>query len=141
MSNKRNTALHLCLFAIGGLTYTIIELLWRRRTHPSMFAVGGLCFQLMGGIHTRLRRRPLLLRCGLCSLAVTAVEFVSGCILNRWLKWGVWDYSKMRCNLLGQVCLLYSVLWMLLSIPAAPLYWLCRRRLEGLFSRRRTDLP
>ena len=131
---KRNTALHLCLFVIGGLTYTIIELLWRRRTHPSMFLVGGACFQLMGGIHTRYRRLPLLLRCGLCALAVTAVEFVSGCILNRWLKLGVWDYSKMRCNLLGQVCLLYSVLWMLLSIPAAPLYRWCRRWLSRKLS-------
>ena len=127
MSKRRNSALHLCLFAIGGLTYTIIELLWRRRTHPSMFAVGGLCFQLMGSIHTRLRRRPLWVRCGLCSLAVTAVELVSGCILNRWLKLGVWDYSKQRGNLWGQVCLTYSCLWMLLSIPAAPLYRCCRR--------------
>lgn len=139
--SKRNTALHLGLFVIGGLAYTAIELLWRRRTHPSMFLVGGACFELMGGIHTRYRRRPLLLRCGVCSLAVTAVEFLSGCVLNRWLKLGVWDYSHMRFNLLGQVCLLYSVLWMLLSIPAAPLYRLCHRRLGRLFSRRGADLP
>ena len=136
--SKRNTALHLCLFAIGGLTYTIIELLWRRRTHPSMFAVGGLCFQLMGGIHTRLRRRPLLLRCGLCSLAVTVVEFVSGCILNRWLGLGVWDYSKMRFHLLGQVSLGYSLLWLLLSAVACPLYGWCRRL---LLAGRRAKLP
>lgn len=136
MLRKKDTALNVCLFAVGGLAYTAIELLWRRRTHPSMFVVGGLCFGLIGRIHTRFQHRPLLLRCGLCSLAVTAVELVSGCILNRWLKWGVWDYSQQRGNLLGQVCLLYSFLWMLLSIPAALLYRRCRRWLRRALDRR-----
>lgn len=136
MQDKRNTALNLCLFAVGGLAYTAVELLWRRRTHPSMFVVGGLCFHLIGRIHARFHRRPLLWRCGLCSLAITAVELVSGCILNRWLKLGVWDYSKCRGNLLGQICLAYSFLWMLLSIPAALLYRGCRGSLCRLLHRR-----
>ena len=103
MSKKKNLCLHLCLFIIGGVGYVLIELLWRRRSHASMFFVGGLCFELMGAIHTRLVRWTLPLRCGLCALAVSAVELVSGCILNRWLRLGVWDYSKMRFHLLGQV--------------------------------------
>ena len=136
MSNKRNTAIHLCLFAIGGLTYTVIELLWRRRTHPSMFGVGGLCFLLMGQVHTRFEQRSMVGRCGLCSLAVTAVEFVSGCILNRWLGLGVWDYSNRRFHLLGQVCLLYSLFWVGLAALAWPVYRLSRRLLARLLCRR-----
>ncbi|MBR0447228.1 MAG: hypothetical protein IIX28_02025 [Clostridia bacterium] len=132
MHHKRNTLLNLCLFMVGGLTYTAVELMWRRRTHPSMFVVGGLCFHIIGRIHTGFQRRPLLLRCGLCSLAITAVELISGCILNCWLKLGVWDYSKCRGNLWGQVCLTYSFLWMLLSIPAAVLYHGCRCILSRL---------
>jgi len=131
MLRKKDMALNVCLFAVGGLAYTAIELLWRRRTHPSMFVVGGLCFGLIGRIHTRFQHRPLLLRCGLCSLAVTAVELVSGCILNRWLKWGVWDYSQQRGNLLGQVCLYYFVLWIPMAAAAAVLEDAARRLLFG----------
>lgn len=136
MSKKQQWLLHICLFIIGGLGYNLIELLWRRRTHPSMFVVGGLCFEWMGAVHTH-SRRALPTRCGLCALGVTAVELVSGCILNRWLKLNVWDYSKMRCNILGQVCLLYSVFWLLLSAVAFPLYIWCRRGVcHLLFARR-----
>lgn len=136
MSKTKNLWVHLCLFIIGGIGYVLIELMWRRRSHASMFVVGGLCFELMGAIHTRLVRWTLPLRCGLCALAVSAVELVSGCILNRWLRLGVWDYSKMRFHLLGQVSLGYSFLWGLLSAVACPLYALCRRL---LLIRRRTE--
>lgn len=141
MSKSQNRLLHLCLFIVGGLGYNFIELLWRGRTHPSMFAVGGLCFELMGMIHTR-SRRSLPIRCGLCALGVTAMELVSGCIVNRWLHLDVWDYSKLRYNLLGQICLLYSVLWLFLSALACPVYRWCRRGLSHiLFARRGTELP
>ena len=32
----------------------------------------------------------------------------------------VWDYSKVPFNFLGQVCVLYSVLWGFLSAAAIP---------------------
>jgi len=136
MSKKKNLWLHLCLFAVGGLGYVLIELLWRGRSHPSMFLVGGICFEMIGGVDARCRRRPLLVRCALCALGITAVELVSGCILNRWLGLGVWDYSRMRYNILGQVCLLYSLFWLLLSAAAFPLYRRCRRLLTGALVRR-----
>ena len=136
MCKKEKIRLQLGLFAIGGAGYSLIELLWRGRTHPSMFPVGGLCFLLIGGIHKRYQRKPLLSRCALCSLAVTMVELVSGCILNRWLKLNVWDYSHKRCNLWGQVCLLYTFFWLILSAFALPVYRISRR----LLLRRRTNL-
>lgn len=136
MSKKKILWLHLCLFAVGGLGYVLIELLWRGRSHPSMFLVGGACFELIGGIDTRYRRWALPARCALCSVGITAVELVSGCILNRWLGLGVWDYSRMRYNILGQVCLLYSLFWLLLSAAAFPLYRRCRRLLTGALVRR-----
>jgi len=114
----------------------MIELLWRGRTHWSMFLVGGACFELIGCIHTRLCRASLLLRSVVCAAAVTGVELVSGCILNRWLRLRVWDYSGMRFNILGQVCLLYSVLWLFLSAAACPLYAVCRRLLQQGIRRR-----
>lgn len=110
------------IFLIGGALYNLIEILWRGYTHWSMFIVGGLCFQLIGYIQTALVKWGLFRRCLLCSAAVTAVEFLSGCLFNLKLHMNVWDYSQFPLNIMGQVCLLYSVLWGLLSIVAIPLY-------------------
>ena len=119
-----------CLFCIGGFLYNIIEVLWRGYSHWTMFFVGGACFNLIGRIHT-LCRKGLFQRCTLCALAVTAVEFVSGCLFNLKMKLNVWDYSGMFFNIKGQVCLLYSVLWGFLSLIAAPVYTRCRTRLTA----------
>lgn len=95
-----------------------------------MFLVGGTCFHLIGKIGSRFRTWNIARKCALCSLAVTAVEYVSGCLFNLRLKLNVWDYSEMPFNLNGQVCLLYTVLWGFLSATAMPLYRFFRRRLE-----------
>lgn len=110
------------LFCIGGSAYNLIEILWRGYSHWSMFLVGGTCFHLIGRIGTRLHRHHFLLIGAACSAAITAVEYISGCLLNLRLKLNVWDYSKMPANLNGQVCLLYSVLWGWLSLLALPVY-------------------
>ena len=49
---------------------------------------------------------------------ITAVEFLVGLVVNVWLKFNVWDYSKLPYNVMGQVCLLYTNLWFFLSLPA-----------------------
>lgn len=135
MKGLRELELHAELTAVGGLGYNMIELLWRGRTHWSMFLVGGVCFELIGCIHRRLQGRPMALRCTACAAAITAVELVSGSILNLWLRLGVWDYSGMRFNIKGQVCLLYSLLWLVLSAAACPLYRLCYRVLAARLHR------
>lgn len=132
---KRRKCCDFLLFLLGGTAYVLIELCWRRRSHPSMFAVGGFCFCLIGKIYSTFAAKTLFIRAVLSALAVTAVEFVSGCFLNLHLHCNVWDYKKKRCNLLGQVCLLYTALWGLLSIPASILYRRC-----SLFFSRRTNI-
>ncbi len=132
MQMKQIIRRHAALATVGGLSYNILELIWRGRTHWSMFLVGGVCFELIGLIARRVRA-PLVAKCGLCSLGITAVEFVSGCIVNLWWGMRVWDYSDMRFNLKGQVCLLYSAFWLAISLVAMPVYgWLYTR----LFRRR-----
>ena len=118
------------IFCIGGLAYNAIEILWRGYTHWSMFIVGGACFQIIGRVQNAFRHLSLFRRCVLCSAAITAVEFASGCLFNLHLKLNVWDYSKMFGNIYGQVCLLYSVLWGGLSVIAMPLHTYCYRFLE-----------
>ena len=49
---------------------------------------------------------------------ITGIEFLTGVVVNIVLKMNVWDYSAMPGNILGQVCLPYSLLWFFLTIPA-----------------------
>lgn len=51
----------------------------------------------------------------ICAVNITAVEFVAGMILNVWLNLNVWDYSNMPLNIMGQICLPFSVAWFFLS--------------------------
>lgn len=119
----------LVLFYVGGAVYIMMELLWRGYSHWTMFIVGGLCFVLIGLINEFYTyEMPLARQMLIGACIVTLVEFISGCIINLWLGWNVWDYSDMPFNVLGQVCLPYMVLWFLLSGAAIILddylrYW------------------
>ena len=108
---------YLFLFCIGAVGYCLIELLWRGYTHPSMGVAGGLSFCLIAVIQKRLKPLKFTYRCIASGLCITAVELVFGGVFNLWLRLEVWDYSLMPLNLFGQVCLLYTVLWCLLSAP------------------------
>lgn len=105
------------IFVIFGFLYICLELLYRGRTHISMFFVGGLCGVLIGLINDNTPDMPLFYQCILGTTIVTLIEFISGCYLNIYLGLGVWDYSYVPFNLLGQVCLPFSIIWMFLSIP------------------------
>lgn len=90
--------------------YCAIEILWRGYTHISMFLLGGFAFRLLARIG-RLNRNffsKILLSTG----AVTTAEFCSGLLLNCMMQLHVWDYSDCPMNLLGQICLPYTLLWM-----------------------------
>lgn len=74
---------------------------------------------------------PLLLQSALCTGAITAAEFCAGCILNLWLGLGVWDYSHMPGNILGQICPQFAVVWLALSIFAIVMLDWMRYYVEG----------
>lgn len=107
-------------FLFGGAAYCLLEILWRRRTHPSMFCAGGLALSVLRNLFKkRCRKFTLPRKCVLGSCIITAIEFFTGCIVNKKMKLNVWDYSKLPFNFKGQVCLLYSFFWGLLTLPIA----------------------
>lgn len=107
------------LFWMGGLIYQIIELLWSGKTHWSMFIAGGLCELLINSIYKLLiKETNIIFICLLGGFVITLIEFIAGIIVNIKLKWRIWDYSKMKNNFMGQICLEYSFYWTLLSLPA-----------------------
>lgn len=120
----------LILFGIGGFLYYLIECLWRGYSHWTMFIVGGMCFLLIGSINEVFDwDMPIIHQMFYSSLMITIVEFFAGLLLNVILNLNIWDYSNMKFNLMGQICLMYSILWFFLSAAAIILddylrYWL-----------------
>ena len=109
----------LAVFSFGGLAYGLLEIIWRGQTHISMFFVGGLCFLLITLIDgAELFGGAILLEAPVCALTVTAIELVSGLIVNVGMDLSVWDYSSLPLNLWGQICLPFSAMWLALSVPA-----------------------
>lgn len=98
------------VFYLGGMFYCTVELLWRQWTHGSMFLLGGLCFWTVSSLGRRVRM-PLLAQMALGACIVTFFEFWTGVLVNRVMHLGVWDYSAAPFNLLGQICLPFTLLW------------------------------
>lgn len=119
------------LFSIGAVGYGLIEIIWRGYTHWSMLGAGGICFMFFGGISEKLKKAGLFIKGLIGSTFITGIEFIFGVIFNIILKKNVWDYSKMPLNIIGQVCMPYSCLWVLLSIVAIPFAGKINKRLVG----------
>ena len=112
----------LALMGIGGAIYAVIELIWRGHTHWTMALLGGLLFVLIGAINESIPWRIPLWRQGVIgALIVTWAELVAGLVLNVWLRLGIWDYSYLPGNFMGQICPQFTAVWVLLSIAAVVL--------------------
>lgn len=120
---------YLVFFAVGGTGYGIIELLWRRRTHWTMILAGGICFVIFSLIAEKFKEKPLIYKAALCSIGVTAVEFIFGVVFNMIFKMGVWDYSEVPFNILGQICPLFTLLWGALATLFIPLADIMNKKL------------
>lgn len=118
MLHVKKSCKYLVLFFIGAFAYCGIEIIWRGYTHWTMGVLGGVCFIDIGLINNSrffYHLMPFREQMVLGGLIVTVMEFMAGCILNLWLGLGIWDYSQMPFNLCGQICLPYTILWILLS--------------------------
>ena len=121
---------HSILFTIGGVLYYFLEFLYRGHSAWQMVLVGGFCFVLIGLINEFYTWTiPLWLQGLISAVVVTSVEYISGLILNIWLKLNIWDYSNLPFNLQGQICLYYAILWIFIGVGAIILddwlrYWL-----------------
>ena len=125
----RHFAKEAVLALIGGSIYVFIELVWRGYSHISMFILGGVCFVIIGLINELFPwDLGLLWQSIIGAFVVTICEFVTGLIVNVWLRLGVWDYSGLPFNIMGQICLPFFFAWIALSIVAIILddyirYW------------------
>lgn len=121
---------YLVLFLVGFFAYMGIELLYRQYTHWTMGCLGGVCLIILGGINEYFSWEiPFWLQCLKGSIIITVLEFIAGVVLNIWLQLNIWDYSHVWGNVLGQICLPFTIIWFFLSAVAIVFddwlrYWL-----------------
>ena len=107
---------YIFLFIFGGFAYILIELLWRGRTHWTMFILGGIAFVSVGLLNNILPwEMNFETQATIGATIITVLEFITGVIVNIIFKMNVWNYSTIPLNFMGQVCLPFSLLWLLLS--------------------------
>jgi uncharacterized membrane protein len=112
----KQTFKYLFLWLVGGAIYISMELAFRGRSHWTMFLLGGICFVCLGLINELIPwKMPLFKQMLIGMLIITYFEFLTGCVVNIWLGWGIWDYSNMPGNILGQICPVFSFLWFWIS--------------------------
>lgn len=111
----------LVLWFLLGSAYFVIEGIWHIPSggyaNIIMLPIGGLCGICIGAINQipKFYNMKILYQSIISTIIILGVEFLSGCILNIWLGLGIWDYTDLPLNILGQVCPLYGILWFLLS--------------------------
>ena len=103
---------YLFLWTLGGTLYYTFEMIFRGFSHWSMFLLGGYCLLFFGVQGMAVKwSDPLWMQVLRCTIFVTAGEFITGIIVNKWLGWAVWDYSDQPFQLFGQICLPFTIIF------------------------------
>ncbi len=112
---------YIILFIIGGIGYGFIEISFRGFTHWSMIITGGSAFLALYIIYETIHA-PKLIKALWGTAIITLLEFTVGIIVNKYFSLGVWDYTGMPANIMGQISLTFSVCWYFLSIVSFILF-------------------
>lgn len=105
-----------------------LELLWRGWSHGTMFLAGGVCFLLIGHLGEVRPALPLLWQAVAGAGIITMVELAAGMAFNR--SYQVWDYRSSPGNFLGQICPIFSLLWIPVALGAIGIYKVAARSLD-----------
>lgn len=110
---------YLFLGWFGGATYVTLEVLWRGYSHWTMLVLAAAIFIVIGLLNEVWSwQTSLTLQVTAGTALAIVLEFITGCLVNIWLGWDVWNYSNMPGNLLGQICPQYMVIWAILVLVA-----------------------
>ena len=121
MSKAGERVLSMLLWTWGGTVYFLLEVAYKTATgHPERISWTMLVLAIILCIPVERAGYqlpwdcPLWLQAAVCAALVTLVEFCAGCVLNLWIGLDIWDYSDIPFNLLGQICLPFSLVWWVL---------------------------
>lgn len=108
---------YLFLLGVGGSLYYGFEILFRGFSHWTMFLLGGVCFVFIYTQGKLVRfKDSLIIQIIRSMIFITSMEFITGIIVNKWLKLNVWDYSRLPLHLFGQICVPFIFIFSILCI-------------------------
>lgn len=110
------------IFLFSGSVYYAMEIVFKKshKSHWTMFVLAGLAGAIfIDGLNNLFSyEMDFLLQIFICSTTITIGELIVGLIWNQ--DYGIWNYSNMPFNYMGQICLPFYFLWMLLSAIFIP---------------------
>ena len=130
--------LSVLLWVWVGTFYFFIEVAWKT-AHGRPEAISWTMLALAILLAVPMERfgaelpwkMSLLLQAVICACGITIVELAAGVVLNIWLGLGIWDYSAMPWNLLGQICPQFFLVWIALSMFGIVMLDWMRYTIEG----------
>lgn len=138
MSRWGRRVLSMLLWFWGGTVYFLLEVAYKTATgRPEMISWTMLALAVLLTIPVERCGEqlpwavPLWLQALACAALVTAVELAAGLILNIWLGLGVWDYSDLPGNFMGQICPQFFGVWFGLCLVFIPAFDWMRWSVEG----------
>lgn len=128
----QNKILSMLLWTWGGTVYFLLEVFYKTVTwhadkiHWSMLVLAIiLSIPLERGGAECPWNMPLAVQSLICTILITFTEFLSGLVLNVWLNLGIWDYSHLWGNVMGQICPQFIAVWFVLCLIFIPIFdWL-----------------
>ena len=119
MNRLNNFAKYAFLFWFGGSFYITLEVLYRGYSHWSMGLLAGIVFILIGILNKVWGwETSLILQIFVGTAIATIGEFITGCIVNLWLGWNIWNYSNLPFNLYGQIAPQFIAIWIPIVLVA-----------------------
>ena len=116
---KKTILKNVVLSVVGGLSYGIIELIYRQKTYYLMILCGAIAIILLDKINDYISwDMDILLQGCIGSLIITGMEFTIGNLYLMGILPKMWDFSNVWLNYKGIICLPFSLIWILLSICA-----------------------
>ena len=138
MSRAGRWVLSMLLWFWGGTVYFLLEVAYKTATgKPEMISWTMLVLAVLLTIPVERCGEqlpwevPLWLQALACAALVTAAELAAGLILNVWLGLGVWDYSDLPGNFMGQICPQFAAIWFGLCLVFIPAFDWMRWSVEG----------
>ena len=138
MSRAGRWVLSMLLWFWGGTVYFLLEVAYKTiRGEPQRISWTMLVLAVLLTIPVERCGEqlpwhvPLWLQALASAVLATVVELAAGLILNVWLGLGVWDYSRLPGNFLGQICPQFFVVWWGLCFLFIPVFDWMRWSVEG----------
>lgn len=111
-------------FSLGFFLYLAIETVYKRYfsssdTHWTMGLLAGLAFVFL--LYLDRSALGFFQKALLGAVFITLGELAFGIYLNLYRRLAIWDYSRLPFHFLGQICPLFSLIWLLLCCFVIPI--------------------